>query len=321
MPVDWAVVQMNRASAYAERIRGDRADNLEVAIAGYDAALQVRTREAMPIDWARVQVNRAGAYAERIRGDRADNLEVAIAGYDAALDVRTREAMPIDWALAQMNRAVAYAKRIRGDRADNLEVAIAGYDAALEVNTREAMPIDWALAQRNRAFAYAERIRGDRADNLETAIAGYQPVLEVFRPETLPNEHLRTTRLLGAARLAASDWAGAAKALNAARSTADLLIGQGLNPAETARVLEEASAIGPQAAFAAAKSGDASAALGELEAGRARQLAIALHQNTARDRLTLQTASGSISSAYMHALPNGNWKRLRRMNAKRSLMP
>jgi CHAT domain len=67
--------------------------------------------------------------------------------------------------------------------------------------------------------------------------------------------------------------------------TADLLIGQGLNAVETASVLEAASAIGPQAAFAAAKRGDARGALHELEAGRARQLAIALRQNTARDAL------------------------------------
>ena len=89
---------MNRAIAYAERIRGDRADNLETAIAGYDAALKVRTREAMPLEWAQAQMNRALAYADRIQGDRADNLETAIAGYDAALEIRTREAMPVEWA-------------------------------------------------------------------------------------------------------------------------------------------------------------------------------------------------------------------------------
>ena len=195
--------------------------------------------------------------------------------------------MPVDWASAQMNRASAYLERIRGDRADNVETAIAGHDAALEVRTREAMPVEWADVQLNRANAYASASGGIAPAILRTAIAGYDAALEVHTREAMPNEHLRTTRLLGAARLATSDWAAAAKALNAARSTADLLIGQGLNPAETARVLEEASAIGPQATFAAAKSGDASAGLKELEAGRARQLAIALHQNTARDALDL----------------------------------
>lgn len=126
---------------------------------------------------------------------------------------------------------------------------------------------------------------GDRATNLQAAISGFRRALEVFRAEALPNDHLRTSRLLGAALLAVGDWVAAAEALDAARSTADLLIGQGLNAAETVRVLEETSAIGPQAAFAWGKMGDPLRALKELEAGRARQLAVALRLNTARDAL------------------------------------
>src|SRR5205814_1123853 len=90
-------------NAYADRIRGDRADNLETAIAPDAAAHPVRTREALPRDWAPTQNNLANAYADRIRGERADNLETAIAAYEAALTVRTREALPRDWALTQNN--------------------------------------------------------------------------------------------------------------------------------------------------------------------------------------------------------------------------
>nr|WP_232731833.1 hypothetical protein [Oscillatoria sp. PCC 10802] len=36
---------------------GDRAENLERAIAAYQAALQVRTREAFPQNWAMTQNN------------------------------------------------------------------------------------------------------------------------------------------------------------------------------------------------------------------------------------------------------------------------
>ena len=89
----------------ADRIRGDRTDNLESTIAGYDAALEVITREAMPVEWAKTQMNLGIAFANRFRGDRTDNLEIAIAGYDAALEVYTREAMPVEWAKIQMIRA------------------------------------------------------------------------------------------------------------------------------------------------------------------------------------------------------------------------
>ena len=43
---------MNLANAYYSRIRGDRAENIEPAIDGYEQALQVMTRQAMPVEWA-----------------------------------------------------------------------------------------------------------------------------------------------------------------------------------------------------------------------------------------------------------------------------
>jgi hypothetical protein len=61
-PTDWASTQNNLANAYTDRIRGERADNLERAIALYEAALTVRTREAFPTDWATTEYNLALAY-------------------------------------------------------------------------------------------------------------------------------------------------------------------------------------------------------------------------------------------------------------------
>ena len=112
---------MNLGVPISYRIRGDRAENLEMAIAAYKQALEIHTREALPQDWARTQMNLGGAYSDRIRGDRAENLEMAIAAYKRALEIHTREALPQDWATTQMNLGVAYSYRIRGDRAENLE--------------------------------------------------------------------------------------------------------------------------------------------------------------------------------------------------------
>ena len=83
---------MNLANAYSKRIRGDLRKNLERAIEGYEAALEVLTREALPVQWAGVQMNLATAYRRRIGGDPGENLERAIQGYRAALKVLTREA-------------------------------------------------------------------------------------------------------------------------------------------------------------------------------------------------------------------------------------
>ena len=175
----WAALQNDLGNSHAQNPRGERADNLEAAIAHYQQALEVYTRQAFPEDWAITQHNLGLAYASRIRGERADNLEAAIAHYQQALEVRTRQAFPEDWAITQRNLGLAYASRIRGERADNLEAAIAHHQQALEVRTRQAFPEDWAITQHNLAAAYRIRIRGERADNLEAAIAHHQQALQV----------------------------------------------------------------------------------------------------------------------------------------------
>ncbi|MEH2306975.1 CHAT domain-containing protein, partial [Nostoc sp.] len=201
LPQSWAMTQNNLAIAYNDRIKGDRADNIEKAIAAYTAALTVRTPEALalPQSWAMTQNNLAIAYNDRIKGDRADNIEKAIAAYTAALTVYTREALPQQWATTQNNLAIAYNDRIKGDRADNIEIAIAAYIAALTVRTREALPIDWAATQNNLANAYRDRIKGDRANNIEIAIAAYIAALTVRTREALPIDWAATQNNLAAA--------------------------------------------------------------------------------------------------------------------------
>ena len=165
---------------------GSRASNLEIAIAGYEIALTVFTRQENAENWATTQNNLAVAYSYRIIGQKADNLEMAISAYQAALLVRTREAFPQDWAATQNNLAMAYSYRIIGEKADNLEMAISAFQAALKVYTREAFIENWAQTQHNLAAAYLYRIRGEKADNLETAISAFQAALSVRTREAFP---------------------------------------------------------------------------------------------------------------------------------------
>ena len=183
-PELWAALQAELADSLAQNPQGERAENLEEAIRGYDAALEVMTREAMPVEWAQAMTGRANAYSDRIRGERAENLEEAIRGYDAALEVVTREAMPIEWAMVQMNRAAAYGSRIRGERAENLEEAIRGYDAALKVMTREALPSDHRLTQRNLGNLYFGEGRWNEAlEAYRAAIAAGDDLLQAAYTE------------------------------------------------------------------------------------------------------------------------------------------
>jgi tetratricopeptide (TPR) repeat protein len=178
---------------------GNRMLNLELAIATYGLALQVRTRETFPQDWAAIQNNLGNAYLNRLRGEHAENLEKAIAAYELALQVRTREAFPQDWAITQNNLGIAYCNRLRGERAENLEKAIATYELALQVRTREAFPQDWAMTQNNLGNAYGVRLRGERAENLEKTIATYELTLQVYTREAFPKDWAMTQHNLGAA--------------------------------------------------------------------------------------------------------------------------
>ena len=96
---------------------GDRAANLQKAIACYEQALRVFTPEAAPLDYAMTQNDLGNAYADLPVGDRAANLRQAIACYEQALRVLTPEAAPRDYALTQNNLGNAYRQLPVGDRA------------------------------------------------------------------------------------------------------------------------------------------------------------------------------------------------------------
>ncbi|NEO63503.1 MAG: tetratricopeptide repeat protein [Moorea sp. SIO4G2] len=176
---------------------GNKANNIEIAIAGYKTILTVFTRESNPQNWATIQNNLGIAYSNRIRGDKADNLELAIEAYQLALSVYTKPDFPEDWARIQNNLGIAYSNRIRGDKADNLELAIEAYQLALSVRTKPDFPEDWARIQNNLGIAYSDRINGDKADNLELAIEAYQLALSVYTKPDFPKDWASTQNNLG----------------------------------------------------------------------------------------------------------------------------
>ncbi len=71
------MTQNNLANAYNDRIRGDRADNIEKAIEHYRQAIRSTRKKDFPENGPATQNNLANAYNNRIRGDRADNIEKA----------------------------------------------------------------------------------------------------------------------------------------------------------------------------------------------------------------------------------------------------
>jgi CHAT domain-containing protein len=192
-----AAVIGNFSDLMREFPQGDRASNLEIAIAGAEVAATIFTRARYPNDWATNRNNLAAAYTKRVQGDREENLERAIATYEEALQVYTQSKFPQEWAKTKSNLGNAYSDRIRSDRKENLEQAIRCYLAALQVRTQKAFPYEWATTQNNLGAAYWNRIEGERAQNLELAIAAFQSALQVYTQQAFPEDWARTQNNLG----------------------------------------------------------------------------------------------------------------------------
>ncbi|NER29440.1 MAG: CHAT domain-containing protein [Symploca sp. SIO1C4] len=165
--------------------RGNRASNLEIAIACYEVLSQFYPRHTSPYLWAILQSELGNYYQDRIRGDRQENLKHAISLYQAALKVFTRETFPEYWAMTQMNLGNVYSDT------EQFEQAIAAYQNSLEVCTREASPEYWADTQNNLGTAYTE------TEQFEQAIAAYQNSLEVRTREASPEDWATTQNNLG----------------------------------------------------------------------------------------------------------------------------
>jgi CHAT domain-containing protein/tetratricopeptide (TPR) repeat protein len=178
---------------------GNRASNLEIAIAGHETALIFFTRSRFPQLWAGTQHNLGIAYIHRIQGDKAENIEQAIHCLTEALQERTRSRFPELWARTQDNLGNAYTNRIRGDEVENIEQAIHCYAEALQEHTRSRFPEAWAITQNNLGTTYTNRIRGERAENIEQAIHCLTEALQVFTRDSFPEKWAGIQMNLGAA--------------------------------------------------------------------------------------------------------------------------
>ncbi|GGA23662.1 CHAT domain-containing protein [Okeania sp. KiyG1] len=185
------------AIAYCERIRGDEAENIELAIGKFEEALQLITRETEAELWGQIHNSLGIAYTDRIWGDKTENLELAIAYYKNALQVRTRDEEPKEWAQTQVNLAVAYRHRIKGNKAENLELAITANQAALQIYNPQKFAVNWGEVHLNLGNVYLHRIVGDKSENLNLAIASYKNALQVITKNRFPEKWAMAKMNLG----------------------------------------------------------------------------------------------------------------------------
>ncbi len=176
---------------------GNKAENLEIAIKGYQIALTYFNRDKCPEEWAGVQNNLGNALVERMTGNSADNLDKGIDCYKLALEIYQRDTFPEDWAMTQNNLGTAYKTRENGDKLENIEIAIQHYFAALDVYQRSVFPYQWATIQHNLGNVYCDRVSGEKAENMEIAILSYNAALEVYQLNLVPQQWAMTQYNLG----------------------------------------------------------------------------------------------------------------------------
>jgi CHAT domain-containing protein/tetratricopeptide (TPR) repeat protein len=198
-PTFRAGVQRDLGRAYHDLREGDRGENLAQAMACYQEALGVYTRDAAPEEFAAIQTSLGIAYTELPAGNRADNLARAIACYREALRIFTPKTGATEYATVQNNLGNAYSQLPTGDQAANLEQAIACYREALRFRTPQSDPLRYALTQVNLGGAYRQLTRGDRAANLEQAIGCYQEAIRFLTSRSAPRQYALTQHNLGAA--------------------------------------------------------------------------------------------------------------------------
>jgi CHAT domain-containing protein/tetratricopeptide (TPR) repeat protein len=171
---------MHLALAYSDRLRGDLADNTEVAVELLRLAVVEVAEADVPDLAAMVDTNLAFALMRRVRGDRADNLREAAGACERALSHRSLERNAVDWAYSQLNLgdALDQLERTQGERGVS-DRAKAPYGAV--VRAVDAIPEKWlvGLAYQGVGRLYLRAAQPTVEDIVDGAEAGRQRPDEV----------------------------------------------------------------------------------------------------------------------------------------------
>jgi len=167
---------------------GSIRDNIEIAIACYEASLMFFDKKTNALHWAISKSSLGNAYIERLEGNKSENVERAIAENQIALQVYPMPEARKEWIETQKSLSSAYRRRLCGNPSINMEMAVAAAEAALEMSDEIAFPKEWAGLQQTLASAYDARINGDRQINIERAIDANNKALTVYTPEKHPEQ-------------------------------------------------------------------------------------------------------------------------------------
>ncbi len=138
---------------------------LNAAVAAYEEALDLTSKEKAPLDWGKVE-NRIGQ-AQQTLGARLGDvaiLKASIASFTTALTAQTKAASPDDWAMAENNLGnVLYSLGFATNDQAVLQQSVDAFDQAATVFTADYNPVRWSTVVSNRGgamLALADAIYG-----------------------------------------------------------------------------------------------------------------------------------------------------------------
>ncbi len=201
-PTGLADLQLMLGLAYTFRVLGDRADNIERAIALLEVAAEA-TRDRSRL--AGIADALGTCFVRRVHGSPEANRERAIGHYEESLAWHEASGDRFQWAMTQRNLATAYWNPENPAWAPQVEKAIERSRLALDVLTREDHPYDWSGVHVNLAAYYKDRSEGDRAANVAQAVEHGRLALEVRNREQFPADWAQIQLNLAGAHLAGTD--------------------------------------------------------------------------------------------------------------------
>jgi tetratricopeptide (TPR) repeat protein len=167
---DLAIIHMERSETLLVRIAGTWADNVELAYASAQQAVDLVQPEEDPLTWSDAQAGLGNTLRRRTVGGYAENLEAAITCYRLALSRHNRDTAPLKWALRSRDLGGALTERIRGQRITNTEEAREHLEGAVAVlKGIDGLVVIYAAVLSELGNVYLRRRRGSVTDNAENA--------------------------------------------------------------------------------------------------------------------------------------------------------
>jgi tetratricopeptide (TPR) repeat protein len=200
---DWAREQYNLGNAWCEMTESESPSKWEKAIAHFEEALSVRTREKDAERYAATLQNLGTAYRELKTGNRSANLRRAINCYHRAMRALRKPAASRKRADLHHNLGNVYLTLAIGgeDRIRNLGRATRHLARALDLRTKLQVPFDYAATQFSRGEAFLQlAISGvDGSASLNQARACFKEACEGFeqagRADLANKAQLRLVRI------------------------------------------------------------------------------------------------------------------------------